>query len=326
MSSLAWIDFDEAERQRAQRIVALFQERESRDELGLGAIRDSIADRLFPERARFRPACAICSSFPGCFACWKAGTFRKASCEPRRALEIRLADALKRGGETNGVIGRDAGPRLQRQPSSAYWAGLGAWKTRQSALVLPELQGAQAMPLEVVPPRLADLPHPNEASSLTSTISMRLCLGHGSGTLSDWSRRSRSLPDRTDCPIPKATTAPSIARGCTTNTCISSPRWTHSEFGMRKPVPRTSSLQKRVKKRIKKTAAHGGSEFDFPKLAGSVGGRMRITDQPPLIFHPEITGTAGATTILDELFRNYRESLHVDRRILLDRYRLAFTN
>ncbi len=51
MSSLAWIDFDEAERQRAQRIMALFQERETRDELGLGAIRDSIADHLFPARA-----------------------------------------------------------------------------------------------------------------------------------------------------------------------------------------------------------------------------------------------------------------------------------
>ena len=43
MSPLAWIDFDEAERQRAQRIMALFQERETRDELGLGGIRDSIA-------------------------------------------------------------------------------------------------------------------------------------------------------------------------------------------------------------------------------------------------------------------------------------------
>jgi hypothetical protein len=47
-----------------------------------------------------------------------------------RALEIRLADALKRGGETNGVIGRDAGLRLQRLPSSVYWAGLGAWGIR----------------------------------------------------------------------------------------------------------------------------------------------------------------------------------------------------
>src|SRR3954447_20769196 len=76
------------------------------------------------------------------------------------------------------------------------------------------------------------------------------------------------------------------------------------------------ALQKRVKKRIEKTAAHGGSEFDFPKLAGSVGGRIRIIDQPPLIFHPEIIGTASATTILDELFRNYRASLPDDRRLL----------
>jgi hypothetical protein len=48
MLSLAWTGFDEAERQRAQRILALFQGRESRDELGLGAIRDSITDHLFP--------------------------------------------------------------------------------------------------------------------------------------------------------------------------------------------------------------------------------------------------------------------------------------
>jgi hypothetical protein len=47
MSSLAWIDFDEAECQRAPRIMVLFQQRESRDELGLGAIRDSIAEHLF---------------------------------------------------------------------------------------------------------------------------------------------------------------------------------------------------------------------------------------------------------------------------------------
>ena len=44
------------------------------------------------------------------------------------------------------------------------------------------------------------------------------------------------------------------------------------------------ALQKTVKKRIEKTAAHSGSEYDFPKLAGSVGGQIRISDQPPLIF------------------------------------------
>jgi uncharacterized protein (DUF2252 family) len=83
------------------------------------------------------------------------------------------------------------------------------------------------------------------------------------------------------------------------------------------------ALQRRVRKRIEKAAAHAGSELDFPKLAGSAGGQIRITDQPPLIFHPESTGRAGATAILDQLFQNYRESLHEDKRILLGRYRLV---
>jgi uncharacterized protein (DUF2252 family) len=83
------------------------------------------------------------------------------------------------------------------------------------------------------------------------------------------------------------------------------------------------ALQKTVKKRIKKAAAHSGSEFDFPKLAGSLSGQIRIIDQPPLIFHPEATGTAGATATLDQLFHTYRESLSDDRRMLVDRYRLV---
>ena len=86
-------------------------------------------------------------------------------------------------------------------------------------------------------------------------------------------------------------------------------------------LPKT--LQKQAKKRIEKTAAHGGSEYDFPKLARSVGGQIRISDQPPLIFHPDSTNRAGATAILDHLFQSYRESLHEDRRILVDRYRLV---
>ena len=47
-SSLTWLDHDPAERERMQRILALFQVRETRDELGLGAVRDSFADQMFP--------------------------------------------------------------------------------------------------------------------------------------------------------------------------------------------------------------------------------------------------------------------------------------
>ena len=82
-------------------------------------------------------------------------------------------------------------------------------------------------------------------------------------------------------------------------------------------------LQKSVKKRIEKAAGRSGSELDFPKLAGSVAGKMRITDQPPLIFHPKVTAAPEAEVTLEQLFQGYRESLDEDRRILLDRYRLV---
>jgi uncharacterized protein (DUF2252 family) len=69
--------------------------------------------------------------------------------------------------------------------------------------------------------------------------------------------------------------------------------------------------------------AHSGSEFAFPKLAGSVDEQIRITDQPPLIFHPESTHAPEAGETFDELLRAYRESLSDDRRLLLDLYRLV---
>lgn len=131
MSSLAWIDFDEAERQRAQRIMALFQERESRDELGLGAIRDSIADQLFPGTSTIQTRLRYMLFIPWLFRTLEGRDVPESELRTEaRALEIRLADALKAGGESNGIIGRDAGPRLQRLPSSVYWAGLGAWGIR----------------------------------------------------------------------------------------------------------------------------------------------------------------------------------------------------
>lgn len=131
MSSLAWIDFDEAERQRAQRIMALFQERESRDELGLGAIRDSISDHLFPGTSTIQTRLRYMLFIPWLFRMLEGRDVPESQLHTEaRALEIRLADALKAGGESNGIIGRDAGPRLQRLPSSVYWAGLGAWGIR----------------------------------------------------------------------------------------------------------------------------------------------------------------------------------------------------
>ncbi len=72
---------------------------------------------------------------------------------------------------------------------------------------------------------------------------------------------------------------------------------------------RRERLQEQARKRV--------AENLFPKLVTTDGGRMRIADQPPLIFHPPELTAELALAFLDA----YRESLAEDRRVLFDRYR-----
>jgi Family of unknown function (DUF6361) len=64
MSSMfTWVDFAEDDRRKMADAIALFSEKDTRDELGLGGIRDTFADLLFPATAPFRPGRVIsCSS------------------------------------------------------------------------------------------------------------------------------------------------------------------------------------------------------------------------------------------------------------------------
>lgn len=129
MIRLGWIDFDETERQRAQRLMELFGERTTRDELGLGSIRDSIADLLFPGTSTIQTRLRYMLFVP-----W---LFDKAFARPTddlkkstRSFEVKLIDALREGNEAEGIIGRDKGASVKRLPSSVYWAGLAAWGIR----------------------------------------------------------------------------------------------------------------------------------------------------------------------------------------------------
>jgi uncharacterized protein (DUF2252 family) len=84
-----------------------------------------------------------------------------------------------------------------------------------------------------------------------------------------------------------------------------------------------ASRRGRVNARIEKASARDGSEMDFPKLAGMVGGQVAIRDAPPLIFHPEQAREPGFQGVMEQAFGAYRETLTDDRRALLDRYRIV---
>jgi hypothetical protein len=48
MSAFVWLDYSERERRKMLDLVDLFGEYDTRDELGIGSVRDAFADMLFP--------------------------------------------------------------------------------------------------------------------------------------------------------------------------------------------------------------------------------------------------------------------------------------
>ncbi|MCB1126376.1 MAG: hypothetical protein KDM81_07770 [Verrucomicrobiae bacterium] len=132
-SSLTWVDHDAAARERTTRILALLQEKESRDELGLGAIRDSFAGQFFPGTSTIQTRLRYML-----FVAWIYHGLEQREVSPaefaRRAdqAERDLIDAMSNADDREaGIFGGRSGKNLKRLPSSVYWAGLGAWGIRR---------------------------------------------------------------------------------------------------------------------------------------------------------------------------------------------------
>jgi uncharacterized protein (DUF2252 family) len=64
------------------------------------------------------------------------------------------------------------------------------------------------------------------------------------------------------------------------------------------------------------------SEAVFPKLAAVVDGRLRIKDNPPVLYHPQMDAREFER-INRKHIQQYRESLRPDLRALFDRYRFV---
>lgn len=129
MSSLTWLDFSDAERRRALQVVELFALRETRDELGLGSIRDALADAMFPGISTVQRRARYFLFVPWIFraAEGKAGDLLAQT----QKAELALVSVLAAGDDTDGVIGSRAGQRLKQLPSMIYWQGLERWGIRR---------------------------------------------------------------------------------------------------------------------------------------------------------------------------------------------------
>ncbi len=112
-------------------VIDLFQRRDTRDELGVGAIRDSIADLLAPGISTIQTRARYLLFIPWIYQRLERRRTRSADIGNRaREDELRLARALANSKDSQGTIGIEAGSGLKRLPSNVYWSGLGQYGIR----------------------------------------------------------------------------------------------------------------------------------------------------------------------------------------------------
>lgn len=131
-SVLAWLDHDSRAQEATMRLLALFREKESRDELGIGAIRDSIADQLFPGTSTIQTRLRYMLFVPWLYQSLEEKRIpAKNFARQADLLERKLLAHLRTAENSSGAFGKHSGNNLKRLPSAVYWAGLGRWGIRQ---------------------------------------------------------------------------------------------------------------------------------------------------------------------------------------------------
>lgn len=124
-STFTWVDFSEEDRERMSAVVQLFRERETRDELGIGVVRDAIADTLFPGTSTIQTRARYFLFVPWIYTRHEKRRTPSSQIAADAAKdEYRLIKVLTASNAGDGIIGSLAGDSLDRLPSEIYWAGL----------------------------------------------------------------------------------------------------------------------------------------------------------------------------------------------------------
>lgn len=142
-STLSWLDSSESERRAIMELVSALSEQGTLDELGIGSVRDTIAEFLFPGTSTIQTRARYFLFIPWILQRVEA-TQGGNSDRLARELQLTLCDALDRyHGVGAGVIGRQARGALRRWPSSIYWVGLERWGIRREVAGRAPFEGGR---------------------------------------------------------------------------------------------------------------------------------------------------------------------------------------
>ena len=130
-SYFGWVDFAEEDRKKMMDVIHLFNEPDTRDELGIGTIRDAFADYFFPGTSTIQTRARYFLFIPWIYNALENKKVKSKEIAHRlRKEEVKLIEALLSTDDKNGIIGIREKEKLQRLPSNIYWAGLESWGIR----------------------------------------------------------------------------------------------------------------------------------------------------------------------------------------------------
>lgn len=133
-STLGWIDFSSAERDRINSIIDSLNEPGTLDELGIGQVRDGFANQLFPGFSTIQTRAKYLVTLPRLlheYLDLRESSGRCPAVEPwlkereNQLAKVLVANSQKLGLPVTGIIGSanlDNG--VARRPSSVYWNAL----------------------------------------------------------------------------------------------------------------------------------------------------------------------------------------------------------
>ena len=131
MPALTWLDSSSAARQRTMEVIKLFEEKGTQDEIGIGTVRDAIADILFPGTSTLHTRARYFLIIPWIYQYLEGKRVPSAEItQEARKLEGALVEKILESADSEGVIGKRARARLKILPSTMYWSGTEAWGLR----------------------------------------------------------------------------------------------------------------------------------------------------------------------------------------------------
>ena len=125
--SLTWLDLTASDQHKMLRVLDLFKEQGTVDEMGLGTLRDALSNELFPGITSIQTRLRYVLFVPWIYRALELQNVPSGRVsENARRAEIRLINPLSQSDEL-GVIGIAARNSLRRLPSTVYWSCLRRW-------------------------------------------------------------------------------------------------------------------------------------------------------------------------------------------------------